>query len=359
MVQNDTGATEQPAPSMPRDLRWMATDTERVRVRPEPGKHGLRLGALNVGKYGEIPERWPYESLLPRGAVPPLARTPSLGYTIFDKAELWADSAADLYEEGIQRRWVPALDVDWGALRPLPDEVEHAICQICTDLGEQALVRSRLIGSWLPEMSYGFHEVKLILGQECFDLARQFEALRKRTFANGGGPGVEAAARYVKGIFDTPEWVSVNFGLHVLGPAFTLHEFASLEWAAPHATEKRMFRFMMEDIARHARYGGENMRLLLQMQPERSDELVAYAAAAEQHMVREIEANKYLEEAYILLFGHKAGSLAGGRDAVARMRERQVRSYQNRLEWIGIGASPNYAMMPELSQFMTAGAATA
>ncbi|HWO93497.1 MAG TPA: hypothetical protein VNL92_01905, partial [Dehalococcoidia bacterium] len=306
-----------------------------------------------------IPDRWPYESLLPRGAVPPMASTPSLGYTIFDKAEVWADSAGHLYEEGIQRRWVPALDVDWTSLQELPSEVEHAMCQICTDLGEQALTKARVLGRWLPEISYGYHESKVFLGQEIFDLDRIFEALRKRSLANGGGLGVQAGGLFVKAIFDSPEWVVVNFLTHVLGASFAITEFAMLEAAAPHAAEKKLFRYVMQDLGRHARYGGESMRLLLHKQPHRKGEVTAYIGLGEAQMAAEIRANKALREAYIILFGHKAGSLAKGKAMLDHMRRLQVESYLRRLDWIGLKNWDTTGLNPALREFIEPAAALA
>ena len=36
---------------------------------------------------------------------------------------MWADCAADLYEEAIQRRWIPATEVPWDYLEELPEDV--------------------------------------------------------------------------------------------------------------------------------------------------------------------------------------------------------------------------------------------
>src|SRR2546426_7751151 len=93
------------------DLSWMKVPTEwGMRVRP--GKKGLTVGMLNVSTYADIPDVWPYHSEMPRGASP-LAGVPPMGYSIYEKAELWADNAADLYEEAIQRRWRPSTDIAW------------------------------------------------------------------------------------------------------------------------------------------------------------------------------------------------------------------------------------------------------
>ena len=85
-------------------------------TRAKPTKHGLTLEAINIGKYGEIPDVWPYQTEMPRGAVP-IPGVEGMGYSIFQKQEVWSDACAHLYEEAIQRRWRPATDVPWDTHR--------------------------------------------------------------------------------------------------------------------------------------------------------------------------------------------------------------------------------------------------
>ena len=114
------------------DLSWMNVPTE-WNTRARPTKHGLTLDAINIGKYGEIPDVWPFQTEMPRGAVP-IAGVEGMGYSIFEKQEVWSDACAKLYEEAIQRRWRPATDVPWASIEPLSDDLERAICQICTHI---------------------------------------------------------------------------------------------------------------------------------------------------------------------------------------------------------------------------------
>ena len=171
---------------------WM-NKTRQWGVRVKPGKAGLKLGDLNVGIYGETPTQWADQSRNPRGAVPRRGMPP-VGYSIRDKAGLWADCAADLYEEAIQRRWAPATDVPWNTIEPLPDDVEHAVCQVCTELVGYANVDIETITGWQHQMSYGYHEVKQFLATASFDAARHYECFRKRALANGGGLGWKGRA---------------------------------------------------------------------------------------------------------------------------------------------------------------------
>ena len=147
--------------------------------RVKPGEHGLRIGDLNVGIYGEVPEVWEDQTRRPRGALP-RPGVPPLPYNLRNKHQMWADSAADLYEEAIQRRWIPATDVPWDTLKPLPEDVERAVCQVCTELSQYANTEIEIITYWQDQMSYGYYEVKQFLATATFDCARIIEALRKR-----------------------------------------------------------------------------------------------------------------------------------------------------------------------------------
>src|SRR3990172_5122562 len=118
-------------------------------IRARVTKRGLTVGALNVGTYGDIPDEWPYHTEMPRGAYP-IAGVPAMGYSIYEKAELWAENVSELYEEAIQRRWRPATDIPWDTVQPLPDEIERSLCQVCTYLCEKALLAGDVVGKWLP-----------------------------------------------------------------------------------------------------------------------------------------------------------------------------------------------------------------
>ena len=64
--------------------------------------------------------------MAPRGSVVP-SDVPSLGFTINEKAECWADNAMELYEEAVARQWSSARDIPWSELKPLSDDLERAM----------------------------------------------------------------------------------------------------------------------------------------------------------------------------------------------------------------------------------------
>ena len=193
--------TATPAPKYEPKYNWM-NKSKQWGVRVRPGPAGLRLGDINVGVYGEVPMHWADESRNPRGAVPRRGMPP-VGYAVRDKAGLWAESAADLYEEAIARRWIPATDVPWHTIEPLPDDVEHAVCQVCTELVGYANVDIEAITGWQHRMAYGYHEVKQFLATASFDAGRHFEGFRKRALVNGGGLGLEGPGRVNRMILES------------------------------------------------------------------------------------------------------------------------------------------------------------
>src|SRR5262249_33954441 len=154
--------TQQPPPL---DLSWKTMTIQWGTRAPVRKDAGLTLGAINVGAYGEVPDYWQDRSRSPRGAYNPTgAAAASIGgYYLRHKSDVWADNAAELYEEAISRRWSSADSIPWDTCRGLPDDVELAVCQVATELSQQASVEAEVISGWQQHMSYAFHQFKLFL----------------------------------------------------------------------------------------------------------------------------------------------------------------------------------------------------
>jgi DNA-binding transcriptional ArsR family regulator len=249
VVRSAPAGTADSAQMQPRkqwDLSWMEVPTERG-IRPPIGSDGLTLAAINVGSYADVPVRWPYRNDTPRGSVPLVDASPSIAAVVDEKAELWSDNAADLYEEAIRDRWVPAADLPWATLQPLPELTERAICQLCTRLSEEALLTQQVIGRWLQHLSYGYHEVKMYLATQVFDAGRHVEAFRKRALANGGGLGYESPGIYNRALHGVLRFTEHVLFLNVMRGSTTL---ALLEQLAPSASddcERTLYRLCARD----------------------------------------------------------------------------------------------------------------
>jgi hypothetical protein len=235
-------AEQQPAPppTPPTDMTWMNMTIQWGTRAPVHPQGGLTIGAVNVGAYGEVPDYWEDRSRMPRGAfTPPGARgAPIGGYYLQHKSDLWADNAAELYEEAISRRWSSAGDIPWGECRHLPDDVEIAIAQVATELSQQASIEIEVVSSWLQMLANGYHEVKLFLATENFDAGRHFEVFRKRALVNGGGLGLESPGAVNRLLLESRAgWSETTMLLHLLRGVFTRTVYRYLAAYAPSPVE--------------------------------------------------------------------------------------------------------------------------
>jgi hypothetical protein len=318
------------------DLSWMKVPTEWG-IRVHAGKKGLTVGMINVGTYGDIPDYWPYQTEMPRGAYP-IPGVPSMGYSIFEKAELWSDNSADLYEEAIQRRWRPATDIAWDSLEPLPEATEKAFCQVATALCEKALVVGDVIGKWLPEMSYGYHEVKLYLSTAEFDCARQFEVFRKRAFANGGGMGVQSPGYFHRAMIDARTWTEASNTMFVLHNSFLMGVYEVLLATAHNRAEYQIVSLAMQDLARQMAYGMQHLRYFLTRHQERREEVHHSFNKAEAIFNYEWERDTPLREALMILLGGGTGEheMHDGAAKLDYFWRRWVNAYAGRLASAGL-----------------------
>lgn len=317
------------------DLSWMKVPTEwGIRVRP--GRKGLTVGMLNVSTYADIPDFWPYQTEMPRGAYP-LPGIPPMGYSIYEKAELWSDNAADLYEEAIQRRWRPATDIPWDSIQALPDEIERAMGQLCTHLCERGLLAGDVVGRWLPEMSYGYHEVKLYLSTAEFDYARQFEVFRKRAMCNGGGLGLQSPGYFHRAIIDARAWTETSAVLHIFSTSHVMGLYQIGAYVAHNEAEALMFRLGMQDLGRQLSYGVQHLKYFLSRKHDRRAEVHNYLNKAEAVFAFEEEKDVPLREALIILLGGGTGNeqVADGIAKLEYFKRRWVRDYVSRLAAAG------------------------
>lgn len=309
-------------------------------TRVKPGPHGLRLGDLNVGIYGEIPEQWQDQTRNPRGAIPRKG-VPPLGYSIRDKADLWADSAADLYEEAIQRRWAPATDIPWQDVAPLSDGLERAICQVCTELCQYANCDVEAISSWQHQMAYGYHEVKQFLATAAFDGARQFEAFRKRALCNGGGLGLEGPGEVNRMILESRGgWTEAVTYLFLLRGTFTLTMLRYLERHAHNPAERLLYSYALQDKARHQTYALDHLKFAIAHDEDMRPILQQLLFIGDRVFARELK-DHVLREALAVVFA--GGIEAAGTTGMAeyhRMMGDFMREYVSCCDWLGVKRPP-------------------
>ena len=345
----DVSDMKTPAEQPPLDLSWLDLDNTWG-VRAKPGRRGLTLEEIEVGPY-KPPERTDNQTLRPRGAVA-RQRAPKVGRPYVQKTEVWAANAGMLYEEAVQRQWSSATDVPWESLAPLPDDLERAMCQLCTFLTEVEFIAGDVPGMWLPEVSSEYHEVKLFLLTQIMDEARHLDVFRKRALANGGGLLSQGPGLGLRAILESKNFSEMSALMHVLAEGFIQSVFRMGEYIAQNEAEKRIFRLCAQDESRHVAYGVMHLKYLTATEPERHEEVHYYLDRAEGvFSFDDSPAAADLTEALAVLMGGGMNNLDQGLKMALAVRRKQVNEYMHRLDVAGFGDRRD-RMNPTLKVFL-------
>jgi hypothetical protein len=321
-------------------LNWYDSPTEKVACKPANGARGFTYDDCNVGSYGysQLPEfvRKNY-SMAARGSqmVPGL---PDLGYTINRKSDVWSENVAALYEEAKARRWTPAVDIDWAALKaaPLPEDLEAAMSQLCTTLEEIALVMMEFPSRWVFSINQEFLELKSYLCAQMIDEARHVEVFRKRALAGSGLKRASAPAEQaLKEILCAETYPEASLACNLMLASLLLGIFRQHTAVSP--VEARIFRLSMQDTAREIAYGTGHMRYHLEHQPQRAEYLHDFLDRTE-HTFLGIACSPELLEPMIVLAGKGASKpqLAAGAQRVRTFLQHTVNEYLERLRAVGL-----------------------
>jgi TusA-related sulfurtransferase len=266
-----------------------------------------------VGRAGQIEEVAPtYFGFVPRGAVQELP-APTYPYSINRRLDVWSDNLGDLYEQAKTQQWDATHDIPWATLKPLPDRVEWAVCQLMTFLAENEYAALYIPGKFLPRINAHYVEAVLFLATIINDEARHIEAFTKRALANGGG--LQTAASLTEyslhGLLIQDDYFRSSFLLHVLGEGTFLDLLEFIERHAPDPATREVVRRARLDEGRHVAYGIGHVRDVLASDPARSEELVAAAEERAETLQAASGANPAVMEALAIL--------AAGSDAPSRL----------------------------------------
>ena len=253
------------------------------------------------------------------------------------KADVWSDNATMLYEEAVQRQWSSATDIPWETLEPLNDDIERAMCQLCTFLTEVEFIAGDTPGQWVPRVSNEHFETKLFLCSQIMDEARHLDVFRKRALANGGGLLQSSPTSSLRTLINAKDFTEMSVLMHVQAEGFIQSMFRMGELIAQNEAEKRIFRLCAQDESRHLGYGVMHLKYVLEHEPERREEIHSYLDEAESADPETGTFGINVAESLIVL-------LAGGRDnpdegfnKFMALRKRQVNEYIHRLQVAGLG----------------------
>ncbi len=323
-------------------LHWMETEKANWGQRSKPSSRGLTYSDTNnVKSYGEIPEQATALNFAPRGSVrdPSMEKFPTISaYDVTERSEVWSENVVTLYEEAKARQWNATRDIPWEELKPLPEDLEKASCQLCTFLTEVEFVAGDFPAKWLYRIPQDFLEVKSFLSTQLMDEARHQEVFRKRAIAGGGllhaAPGFEWA---LQAILEAPTHTMGTFLLNLLAEGLVLSIFRSGEMIARTHVDKEIFRRCLQDEARHVSYGVMELKYYLDHAPDRE------AALADMHRFADVGEmvilTAFTEAALIepiaILLGGGLKHIDAGMDGMSQLWATFIDEYLGRCERAG------------------------
>jgi hypothetical protein len=324
-------------------LHWLDTKGSSWGARrAKPSSRGLTYTDTNrLPSAGEPPAHATWRNFAPRGSIrePYADRMPTIDdYVVTERGEVWADNVITLYEEAKARQWNATRDIPWSELKPLPEDLEKATCQLCTFLTEVEFVAGDFPAKWLYRTPQDFLEVKSFLATQIMDEARHQEVFRKRALAGGGllhaSPGFEWA---LKAILEAPTHTMGTFLLNLLGEGLVLSIFRSGEMIAKTHVDKEIFRRCLQDEARHVSYGVLELKGYLDTHPNRElalEEMHRFADVGEQVILTAFTEAALVEPVAVLL-GGGLDKIDQGMEGMARLWSMFIDEYLQRCERAG------------------------
>ena len=341
-------------------LDWLDQHGEWGVKASADGQKGLTLSDVQVGSYGDPAPTSDNMTGRSRGAASRPNAYRIGGYQVRTKSDIWLVNAAMLYEEALQRQWSSATDVPWHTIRPLPDDVERAQCQLATFLTEVEFVAADVPGRWVAGTSPDYFEPRMFLITQIMDESRHLDVFRKRALANGGGlmqrPNVTTSG--VVGSIDlSRDFTEMSSRLHISGEGAVLTIFRMGELMAYNEAEKRIYRLAAQDESRHVAFGVMHMRYLAETEPERKEEVHEYLDEGERALVagnqNPAARDTAQSEALAVLLGGGEKNYDEGYRKLLAIRKRQAKEYVQRIRSAGFGERfENGRALPELMEYV-------
>ncbi|MEW6299247.1 MAG: ferritin-like domain-containing protein [Thermodesulfobacteriota bacterium] len=325
------------------DLGWLHAKTEKLAATPENPRRGLTFRDLDKGAYGftALPELVRQNrSFAPRGAELPEG-LPDLQPAVSHKSEVWAYNTEGYYEEAMTRQWNATLDVPWHELAKyeLPDDISRAYAQLLTFLTEVEMIATDVPAQWLGRLNNDFTEVKNFMATQVMDEARHSEVFRKRALTTGYGlmkasPQNELSLKLIR---DSDSFAEMSLALHLVGEGFVLTLFRFSEYISPTELDKKMFRLVMQDEARHVGYGVQHLKWVMRHFPEKREVIHQHLDEVE-NMVFGGGYAVEVTEPFIILAGKggKKENIEQGTRITALFQMKQIEEYFERLDKCGL-----------------------
>ncbi|MFN8543496.1 MAG: ferritin-like domain-containing protein [Candidatus Binatia bacterium] len=325
------------------ELGWLDEPRERATCRPQNERRGLTLRDLDVGPYGfsDMPELIRQNrSFAPRGAALPPG-LPDLQADVNRKSEVWAYNVEGYYEEAMSRQWNATTDIPWDDLRKtdLPEDIGKAYAQLLTFLTEVEMIATDVPAKWMAHLNADFFEVKNFIATQAMDEARHAEIFRKRALSTGWGlmRASEHNEFNLKFLRDADTFAEASLSLHLQAEGMVLTMFRFSEFISPTEGDKKLFRLVMQDEARHVGYGMQHLKWVIDHYPERRETIHAHLDEAENFVFGAGYASEVLEP-FIILSGKgmKKENIQDGIRITRAFQMKQSEEYFERLAKCGL-----------------------
>jgi hypothetical protein len=329
------------------DLRWLERrDVWGQQVEATSKRGGLLLQDVDQGIAAEVPDESKNLTGRPRGTQPRTG-VPRVGnYPVRTKADIWLRNGAELYEEAVARQWSSATDIPWQEIKPLPDEIERAQCQLATFLTEVEFVAGDVPGKWISQVTPDYYEPRMYLISQVMDEARHLDVFRKRAMANGGG--LMRRNNNVQGVVggnidSARDFTEMSARLHISGEGSVLTLFRMGELMAYNEAEKYIYRLCAQDESRHVAFGVMHLQYLGSIETDRREEIQSYLDEAERALVTGASGQNPAARgtpsnaALAVLLGGGEDKIDEGYKTLLAIRQRQVKEYVQRVRVAGFG----------------------
>jgi hypothetical protein len=234
----------------------------------------------------------------------------------------------------------------------LTETTGKALSQLMTFLSEVEMIATDTPAKWLPRLNPEFIEVKAFIASQAMDEARHMEVFRKRALTTGWGlmkasPMNEMALKHLR---DADSFSEMSLALHLVAEGNVLTLFRFSEYLSPTDVDKKIFRLVMQDEARHVGYGMQHFRWVLENFPEKRELLHKHLDEAENISFAGAAATE-LTESFIILAGGglKKENIDKGLKVTNAFQLKQMEEHFERLDKCGMperrGRSKLYMMM--------------
>jgi hypothetical protein len=305
---------------------------------------GRWIGALKTGQsdakvLGAVadtaPSTW---GLAARGATVETG-SPEFYFRINKKNEIWADTAAELYTQGVAAQWNPDEAIDWSVPFELPDIVENSVVQVLTYMIENEVAALVVPARFLGQLHPHYREIQALLALQIADEARHIEVFTRRLRLKGREPGLSTAGGQasLKTLLDESDFSVAGFLLSVLGEGTFVTLLNFLQLHAPDPVTKQIARLAGRDESRHVAFGMAHLSWRLEREPEFQVRLAHAIESRNEALTSTSGLNEEVFDALIILAAGEfsAAAIARGYEKVQKLMLDMAEGRQSRLERLG------------------------